>query len=147
MLGLKLNCVSKRDPWWWIYSIRHWTGSLLVQLMVCRLFCDNAIIWTNIYKLSAGLLGTNRKEFWIKIRTCSFRPFCSGLSLLVSEQMAFVLQKICFNSCYWKNTFVYWFKFTDGLIVCKSALVQVMAWCLTGDKPLPEPMLTEICDA
>ena len=25
---------------------------------------------------------------------------------------------------------------------CKSALVQVMAWCWTGDKPLPEPTLT-----
>ena len=27
------------------------------------------------------------------------------------------------------------------------ALVQVMAWCQTGDKPLPEPMLTHITDA
>ena len=25
----------------------------------------------------------------------------------------------------------------------KSALVQVMAWRQTGDKPLPEPMLTQ----
>ena len=24
----------------------------------------------------------------------------------------------------------------------KSALIQVMAWRLTGDKPLPEPMMT-----
>ena len=29
----------------------------------------------------------------------------------------------------------------------KSALVQVMAWCRTGDKPLPEPMMTRIIDA
>ena len=27
-----------------------------------------------------------------------------------------------------------------------SALVQVMAWCLTGTKPLPETMLTKISD-
>ena len=27
------------------------------------------------------------------------------------------------------------------------ALVQVMAWCLTGDRPLPEPMLTQFTDA
>ena len=26
----------------------------------------------------------------------------------------------------------------------KSALVQVMAWRRTGDKPLPDPMLTQI---
>ena len=29
----------------------------------------------------------------------------------------------------------------------KSALVQVMAWHQTGDKPLPEPMLAEFTDA
>ena len=29
----------------------------------------------------------------------------------------------------------------------KSALVQVMAWCQTGDKPLPEPMMTQFIDA
>ena len=29
----------------------------------------------------------------------------------------------------------------------KSALVQVMAWRRTGDKPLPEPMLTHLTDA
>ena len=34
-----------------------------------------------------------------------------------------------------------------GPIDNKSALVQVMAWCRTGDKPLPEPMLTKFTDA
>ena len=34
-----------------------------------------------------------------------------------------------------------------GPIDNKSALVQVMAWCRTGDKPLPEPMLTQFTDA
>ena len=29
----------------------------------------------------------------------------------------------------------------------KPALVQVVAWCRTGDKPLHEPMLTHIIDA
>ena len=29
----------------------------------------------------------------------------------------------------------------------KPALVQVMAWHRTGDKPLPEPMLTQSTDA
>ena len=29
----------------------------------------------------------------------------------------------------------------------KSALVQVMAWRRTGDKPLPELMLTQLADA
>ena len=34
-----------------------------------------------------------------------------------------------------------------GPIDNKSALVQVMAWRRTGDKPLPEPMLTQFTDA
>ena len=34
-----------------------------------------------------------------------------------------------------------------GPIDNKSALVQVMAWHRTGDKPLPEPMLTQFTDA
>ena len=32
------------------------------------------------------------------------------------------------------------------LIDNKSALVQVMAWRRTGEKPLPEPMLTQFTD-
>ena len=36
---------------------------------------------------------------------------------------------------------------SKGLIDNKSALVQVMAWCQTGNKPLPEPMLTQFTDA
>ena len=29
----------------------------------------------------------------------------------------------------------------------KPTLIQVMAWRLTGDKPLPEPVLTQFIDA
>ena len=29
----------------------------------------------------------------------------------------------------------------------KSSLVQVMAWRRTGEKPLPEPMMTQFTDA
>ena len=29
----------------------------------------------------------------------------------------------------------------------KSLLVQVMAWCRQGNKPLPEPMMTQFTDA
>ena len=34
-----------------------------------------------------------------------------------------------------------------GPIEINPALVQVMAWRWTGNKPLPEPMLTQITDA
>ena len=29
----------------------------------------------------------------------------------------------------------------------KPALVQVIAWCQTGDKPFPEPLMTKFTDA
>ena len=35
----------------------------------------------------------------------------------------------------------------NGPIAKKSALVQVMAWRRTGDKPLPGPMLIQFTDA
>ena len=34
-----------------------------------------------------------------------------------------------------------------SLIDNKPAVVQVMAWCQTGGKPLPEPMLTQFTDS
>ena len=34
-----------------------------------------------------------------------------------------------------------------GQIDYKSVLVRVMAWRRTGDRPLPEPMLTQFTDA
>ena len=35
----------------------------------------------------------------------------------------------------------------EGPIDNKSALVQVMAWCQTGAKPLPKPIMTQFNDA
>ena len=34
----------------------------------------------------------------------------------------------------------------SGQIDNKPVLVHVMAWCRTGDKPLAEPMLTQLTD-
>ena len=34
-----------------------------------------------------------------------------------------------------------------GSVDNKSVLVQVMAWRLTGDKPLPKPILVQFTDA
>ena len=34
-----------------------------------------------------------------------------------------------------------------SLIDNRSLLIQVMAWCLTGDKPLPEPIMTNVTPA
>ena len=34
----------------------------------------------------------------------------------------------------------------QGPIDNKAALILVMAWCQTGDKPIPKPMLTQFTD-
>ena len=41
---------------------------------------------------------------------------------------------------------IYWFFFPMGSNDNKSVLVQVMAWCRTGDKPLPEQILSQFTD-
>ena len=36
-------------------------------------------------------------------------------------------------------------EFVSKIIISNmSSLVQVMAWCLFGNKPLPEPMMTKV---
>ena len=45
----------------------------------------------------------------------------------------------------------FWFVFTEfvpkGPTDNKSSLFQVVAWCRPGNKPFPEPMLTQFPDA
>ena len=49
------------------------------------------------------------------------------------------------NTFSWLKKYVFWFKLHKncskrGLIDSKSAMMQGMTWCITGNKPLPEPM-------
>ena len=47
-----------------------------------------------------------------------------------------------------KNSIQISLKFVPNVpIDYKWALFQVMAWCWTGDKPLPEPMMTQFTNA
>ena len=90
-----------------------------------------AIIWTRAGILLIRASGTNFSD----IRTFSFtkmhlkmsakwQPFCPGVD--EPEQK--------------------WSPFDDIFRHNKSALVQVMAWHLFGDKPLSEPMVTQFID-
>ena len=64
------------------------------------------------------------------------------LILQITFLIAFFVNENIWNSIIISIQFV-----PEGSIVNKSALIQVMAWCRTGDKPLPEPMLTKSPDA
>ena len=60
--------------------------------------------------------------------------------------MAAIFQTTFSKAFSWKERFYVlikiWLKFVaEDIIDIKSALVQIMAWCWTGDKPLFEPVI------
>ena len=55
--------------------------------------------------------------------------------------------KSIFNESVWISITISLKIIPNGPIDYKSALVQVMAWHWTGEKPLPESMLTQFTDA
>ena len=55
--------------------------------------------------------------------------------------------KSIFNESVWISITISLQFIPKGPIDYKSALVQVMAWHRTGEKPLPESMLTQFIDA
>ena len=55
--------------------------------------------------------------------------------------------KSIFNESVWISITISLKFILKGPIDYKSALVQVMAWRRTGEKPLPESMLTQFTDA
>ena len=55
--------------------------------------------------------------------------------------------KSIFNESVWISITISLKFILRGPIDYKSALVQVMAWHRTGEKPLPESMLTQFTDA
>ena len=60
------------------------------------------------------------------------------------DKMAAITQKAFSNAPPWMKTFEFYIKLKYvpyGLIDNMAALVQIMAWRQTGNKPLSEPML------
>ena len=72
----------------------------------------------------------------------------------IREKMATILHAKFSNAFSWMKSFVFWFEFHWSLFQRAqmtndntSALVQVLAWCQTGDRLLSGPMLTQFTDA
>ena len=66
--------------------------------------------------------------------------------------MVDILQMTTWNAFYLIKKNVFWLKFHWSLIpevqlTNKATLVQVMAWRKTGDKPLPEQIMTQFTNA
>ena len=69
------------------------------------------------------------------------------------DKMVTISQTIFLKWIFMNEKFVFWFEFhlsPNGPIYKKTLsirLVQAIAWRRTGDKPLPEPMLTQFANA
>ena len=115
--------------------------SLIRDLTASRL---HEILWSNVHPFS-------------EYRTCSMQVVDKSavLSLLLIvlvtvaiqllthlplDKMAAISQTTSSNAFPWMKCFVFRFKFY-------RCLVPLMAWGRTGDKLLPEPMLTQFADA
>ena len=122
-----------------------------------------AIIWTNDGILLIGPLGTNfnetlsvihtfsLKKVHLKMSSGKWRPFCLGPNVFKKANMEILYKKSGpgQNGCQYVKTIledVFLDENYCTLIklrtllwrVLKSTLVQAMAWCQTGNKPLPE---------
>ena len=132
---------------WKAWDLTHWDRSTHICIGKLTIIgSDNglspgprqAIIWTNAGILLIRRLGTNFKEILIEIYMISFkkirlkmssgkwRPFCFGLNVLT----------------HWGP--VTWCQYASVKWVINEAIIllQIMAWCLFGAKPLSKPMMS-----
>ena len=62
--------------------------------------------------------------------------------------MATILQMAYWKALSWKKVFIFDLNFTEVwslfLSINKAAVVQVVAWHLSGDKPVPEPVVNKM---
>ena len=121
---------------------------------------SHLIIITDIELLSSEPSGTNLNIFGIKIGWYSLKKMhlkmspakClpSGFQVLTHwgrDKMAAISKWIFLNENA-RNPIKISLKFVPrGLINNIPSLVQIMAWCRSGDKPLSEPMMVKFTDA
>ena len=87
--------------------------------------------------------------------SAKWRSFCLGLNVLTHpllDKMAAISQTTLIQMHFHDENLCILIRISlkfvpDGPIDNKQTLVQVMAWRRTGDKPLPEPILTQFIDA
>ena len=103
--------------------MHQWAGSNRQPIIIVKV-----IIWTNGRWLPNGPSGTNFSEKWIKIQTFSLKKYRPKNVVWKMPAIYSVLSSSPPSAAY----------------MCQwigSALVQIMAWCLFGTKPLSKPML------
>ena len=90
--------------------------------------------------------------FWCGVADMNSRlPVLHQLNSLPPGRSGFNFKSAIFNLVLligiFRSSYGNALKMSWNLSKDKSTLVQVMAWCRQATKPLPEPMLTQICVA
>ena len=110
--------------WWRHDETAVEDGTLVPNYMPRNMdFVVHALIAVNLW-VNSSLPGQNGRHFADDILTCIFMNEKGCISIRISFQFV-----------------------PKGPIDNMSALVQVMAWRRTGDKPLPDPRLTQSTDS
>ena len=126
---LEVAAILRLTHWVWVKHICISNLPSLVQIMTCWLF------WAK--PLSKPVL-----ECWLIVNT--LRPRQNGRHFTDD-----IFKRIFLNENVWILIKISLKFVSEGPINKISALVQIMAWCRPGDKPLSEPMmislLTHIC--
>ena len=131
---------------------------ILLEIIFYKYLCSAAVKSISIltkWQIFDGRFrvnGTFGFPALITSRRMSLRSLDCRCYWLTSAQNGHHFVDDIFNNILWiENNFILieiLFKFVpDGPIDKKLALVQVMAWCRTGTKPLSEPMMAYISDA
>ena len=123
-----------------------WVSSLIIAHWIIKqicIQCDNRKSWTKILLWTVSLKNPNSwYMYWNK----------PALSHLPLDKMAAVSQTLFFNCIFLNENVWILIKISLNFVPKDSindilALVQIMAWCRIGNKPLSELMLTCFTDA
>ena len=167
MPQLQINCRLDLTHWDWVTHLYFSKVTIFGSDNGLSPVRRQAIIWTNAVLLSIGPLGTKFSQIVFEIQTISFkkmyfkmssgkwRPFClclNVLTLLPLDKMAAILADDIFKCIFWNEKFCIMNKISlrfvpKDPIDNNPALVQIMAWCRIGDRPLSEPVLTRFTEA
>ena len=115
-----------------------WRGALIFSL-IC--------VWINgwVNKGEAGDLRRYQTHYDVIVMLC--RNSCSVIcvNIFMAETKWTPFRKRFARAFSWMKMFEFQSTFPNGSIWIIPALVQIMAWCCPGDKPLTEPMIADRC--
>ena len=120
-------------------------------LMMVTRFRDSDLIHTSAEGLNIYYLIMFTSSHQWKINECCLTPVLRTINTLRPKQNVRhfaddIFRCILFNKNGSVSIKIQLTLIPNGIIDNTSALVQVMGWHWTGDKPLPEPMMTQFSD-